>query len=310
MALLPWIIAVLALLLMAALLTTRPAQQARESVPTSAARAPGGGAPRRRGAARTGRSSAPAGAPARRRKRVKQTMRDRLVQAGLYRDSFVMVLRVLRFILLGLSVLGGYMLFEFGRTSLERGLFIGITTGLAATIMPAVSLDYLKSRRQASMRRALPDALDVMVVCLEGGLSLSSAFSRVARDLADTHPVLSVELRIVEREVQMGLSLGEALRNLAARFDLEELRSLAMVVNQSDRFGASVSKGFKVFASSMRLQRQQQAEERAHKASVKMILPTALFIFPAMFVVALGPAVFRAIEFLGPLFLNEVGSGL
>ena len=196
------------------------------------------------------------------------------------------------------------MLFEFGMMSLSRGLFIGVTTGLAATIIPAVSLDYLKSRRQAGMRRALPDALDVLVVCLEGGLSLSSAFARVSRDLSDTHPVLAIELRIVEREVQMGLSLGEGLRNLAARFDLEELRSLAMVVDQSDRFGASVSHGFKVFASSMRLRRQQDAEEAAHKAAVKLILPTALFIFPAMFVVALAPAVFRAIEVLAPLLDN------
>lgn len=306
MTLLPWIIAVVALLSMTALLATR---QAKEAVPTTDSRGVSGDARRRGSSTRGSRTSPSSGTPARRGKRVKQTMRDRLIQAGLYRDSFVMVLRVLRFILLGLSVLGGYMLSEFDITSLKRGLFIGVAAGLAATIMPAVSLDYLKSRRQASMRRALPDALDVMVVCLEGGLSLSSAFARVARDLADTHPVLAVELRIVEREVQMGLSLGEALRNLAARFDLEELRSLAMVVNQSDRFGASVSKGFKVFASSMRLQRQQQAEERAHKASVKMILPTAFFIFPAMFVVALGPAVFRAIDILGPLF-EDIGAKL
>lgn len=291
MAFLPWIIVLLAVLLMAVLVTTRPAKEASSSAGS---------------ATRGARPPASSTGTARRRKQDKQTMRDRLVQAGLYRDNFVLVLQVLRIVLLGLCALGGYMLYEFGFMSLARGVFMGVATGLAATIIPAVLLDFLKSRRQSSMRRALPDALDVMNVCLEGGLSLPAAFARVARDLADTHPVLSVELRIVEREVQMGLSLGEALRNLAARFDLEELRSLAMVVNQSDRFGASVSNGFKTFATSMRQQRQQQAEERAHKAAVKMIFPTAFFIFPAMFVVALAPAVFRAIDTLGPIF-DRVG---
>lgn len=302
MLLAPWIIVVLAVLLIVVLLSTRPVPTTDGSAPTAAGRAVSVETSDR--GARVTLPSLPAARPERRRKPDRQTMRDRLVQAGLYRDNFLLVLRVLRIILLGLCALGGYMLYEFGTMSLARGLFIGVTTGLAATILPALSLDYLKSRRQTAMRRALPDALDVMVVCLEGGLSLSAAFSRVARDLADTHPILAVELRIVEREVQMGLSLGEALRNLAARFDLEELRSLAMVVNQSDRFGASVSRGFKVFASSMRLQRQQLAEERAHKAAVKLIIPTALFIFPAMFVVSLAPAIFRAIDVLGPIFLD------
>lgn len=296
---LPWIVVFLGVIGIGALLITRPAGSAQETA--SPAGTPGV-TPRRQ--ARGGLTSHGVKAPARRKKDTKLTVRDRLVQAGLYRDNFVLVLRVLRFVLLGLCVLGGYMLHEFGRMSLGRGLFIGITMGLAATIMPAISLDYLKSRRQAKMRQALPDALDVIVVCLEGGLSLASAFGRVARELADTHPVLAVELRIAEREVQMGLSLGEALRNLAARFDLEELRSLATVVTQADRFGASVSRGFKVFANSMRLRRQQVAEERAHKAAIKLIVPTALFIFPAMFVVALGPAIFRAIDVLAPLFFD------
>jgi tight adherence protein C len=181
-------------------------------------------------------------------------------------------------------------------------VLIGLIGGIGATIAPAFLLDYLKVRRQTAMRRALPDALDVIVVCLEAGLSLPASFARVARELSEAHPALAMELRIVEREVQMGLSLGEAMRNFARRFDLEELRSLATVVVQADRYGASVSRAFKVFAGSMRLRRQQRAEERAHKAAVNLAFPTALFIFPAMLVVTLGPAVFAAIEVLVPLF--------
>jgi len=243
--------------------------------------------------------------PAKRKGSGRPTTRERLVQAGLYQDSFVQVLPVLRLVLMGLCVLGGYVLFEFGITSsLRMGLFYGVVAGVAATISPVFLLDHLRNRRQSEMRRALPDALDVIVVCLEGGLSLPASFARVSRELADTHPTLALELRIVDREVQMGVSLGEAMRNLATRFDLEELRSLATVVAQADRYGASVAKGFKVFARGMRNRRQQQAEERAHKASVKLVLPTALFIFPAMFVVTLGPAVFRAAEVLLPLIEN------
>jgi tight adherence protein C len=254
-----------------------------------------------RGNVRVTLPSVPSGVPKRRKPENRQSLRDRLVFAGLYRDHFVSVLRVLRFVLLGLCCLGGYLLFELGMMSLGRGLFIGITTGLAATIVPVVLLDFLKSRRQTEMRRALPDALDVMVVCLDGGLSLTGSFSRVAQELSDVHPLLAMELRIAEREIQMGQNIGDAMRSLAGRFDLEELRTLAMVLSQADRFGASVSNGFKVFAHSMRLRRQQEAEEQAHKAAVKLVFPTALLIFPAMFIVTIGPAVFRAKEILLPL---------
>jgi tight adherence protein C len=301
--LLPWIIVAFAVLAIIALLAA-DSSTARDSKVVEAVG---------RGNVRVLLPAAQVAAPKRRKKETRQTVRDRLVHAGLYKDNFVNVLQVLRFVLLGICCLAGYMLYEFGLMSLGRGLFIGIATGLAATILPVLLLDQLKSRRQIKMRRALPDALDVIVVCLDGGLSLPASFSRVAQELADTHPLLAKELRIAEREIQMGHSIGEAIRNLAGRFDLEELRSLASVLSQADRFGASVSKGFKVFAASMRQRRQQEAEERAHKAAVKLILPTALLIFPAMFVVTLAPAVFRAIDVLAPILLKvdtQVGKPL
>jgi len=240
---------------------------------------------------------------ARRRERNdRPKLRDRMVLAGLYNDEVIDLLRLSRIAVLALAILGGYLLSTSGVISGRDGVLIGLIGGIGATIAPAFLLDYLKVRRQTAMRRALPDALDVIVVCLEAGLSLPSAFARVARELSEAHPALAMELRIVEREVQMGLSLGEAMRNFAKRFDLEELRSLAIVVIQADRYGASVSRAFKVFAGSMRLRRQQRAEERAHKAAVNLAFPTALFIFPAMLVVTLGPAVFAAMEVLVPLF--------
>jgi tight adherence protein C len=103
-------------------------------------------------------------------------------------------------------------------------------------------------------------------------------------------------MRILDREIQMGRSTGEALKQLAGRFDLSELRSLASVVIQAERFGASVNKALRVHADSLRLKRQQRAEELAHKAGTKMLFPTVLFILPVLFIVLLGPAAFQIID--------------
>jgi tight adherence protein C len=295
----PWIIVLLAIASIVGLLVSDSAKSKNAPVAE----------PIGRGNVRVTLPSVQSEVTKRRKPENRQSLRERLVLAGLYRDNFVNVLRVLRFVLLGLCCLGGYLLFELGLMPLVRGLLVGITTGLAATIVPVLLLDFLKARRQTMMRRALPDALDVIVVCLDGGLSLTGAFSRVAQELSDVHPLLAMELRIAEREIQMGQSIGNAIRSLAGRFDLEELRTLAMVLSQADRFGASVSNGFKVFAQSMRLRRQQEAEEQAHKAAVKLVFPTALLIFPAMFIVTIGPAIFRAKEVLLPL-LEKVNTQL
>jgi tight adherence protein C len=141
----------------------------------------------------------------------------------------------------------------------------------------------------------MPDALDVIVVCLEGGLSLPGSIHRVSTELRTAHRTLAAEMTIVQREIQLGRSTGEALQRFANRFDVEELRSLASVILQAERFGASVIKALKVHADSLRLKRRQKAEEMAQKASVKLVFPTVLFIFPSLFVVLVGPAVFDII---------------
>jgi tight adherence protein C len=179
---------------------------------------------------------------------------------------------------------------QVGLVTLEAGLILGLAAGLAGTLAPSFWLDHMKRVRQHRIRRALPDALDVMVVCLEGGLSLPASFSRVARELATAHPMLALEFRIVDRHTQMGRSTGEAVRDFAVRFDLEELRSMAAVILQAERIGSSVVNAMRVFADTLRVKRQQRAEELAHKATVKILFPTLLCIFPAIFIVILGPA--------------------
>jgi tight adherence protein C len=175
---------------------------------------------------------------------------------------------------------------------------MGAAGAILGTIAPSFWLDYVKTSRQTKIRRALPDALDVLVVCLEGGLSLSGAFSRVARELATAHPMLSVEFQIIERQTRMGRTVGQAVREMADRFELEELRSMSSVIIQAEKIGSSVVTALEVFADTMRQKRHQRAEEMAQKAVVKIIFPTLLFIFPGIFVVILGPAAIQIYQLL------------
>ncbi len=220
----------------------------------------------------------------------KERTKDRLVQAGLYKRRSNSIFWFFRLLLVIVPVAFGVAASRFGLLSLTYGILGGVLLGLVGTMMPSFWLDHLKRGRQTKIRRSLPDALDVMVICLEGGLSLSSALSRVAREMASAHRMLAVELKIVERQIQMGRTTGQAIRQFAQRFDLEELRSLASVIIQAERFGSGVVKAITVYADTLRLRRQQRAEEMAHKAGVKLLFPTVLFIFPGMFVVLLGPA--------------------
>ena len=124
---------------------------------------------------------------------------------------------------------------------------------------------------------------------------MPTSFRKVANELNDAHPMLAAEMAIVERGIQMRRSTGEALKNFANRFDLEELRGLASVVLQAERFGASVVNALRVHAETLRERRHQQAEVKAAEAAVKLLFPTVFLIFPALFVVILGPAVFDII---------------
>jgi tight adherence protein C len=228
-----------------------------------------------------------------RRDQTKQSLRDRLVQAGLYRAYSPAAFAISRILLalgpMGVSIFAGLA----GYVPLLPAVLIGAAVAGIATLAPSFWLDYLKGVRQKKLKRSLPDALDVIVVCLEGGLSLTGAFSRVGQELMAAHPLLAMELRIVQREVQMGRSMGEGLRQFARRFDLEELRSMAAVISQAEKFGTSVVRALSVYAEAMRTRRYQRAEELAHQASIKMIFPTLFCIFPAIFVVILGPAAIR-----------------
>jgi tight adherence protein C len=225
-------------------------------------------------------------------------LQNRLIHAGFYgRQAMPIFLGVKILLMVAPAVVG----FFGGLGSvwpLAHGVLVGSILGTTGMIVPSFWLDRTKSARQTDLRRALPDALDIMVICLEGGLSLAGALRHVAEDLRTAHPLLAGELNIVQRGVQLGLSPGEALKYLGERTDLEEINSLASVIIQVDRLGASLVKTLRVHAETLRLKRRQRAEELAQKAGTKILFPTVIFIFPALFVVILAPGMIQIMNML------------
>ena len=220
-------------------------------------------------------------------------LQARLIRAGFYGRQAMLAFLGVKMVLMTGPAIVGLVVGLAGIYPLKQGLLYGACVGAFGMIGPSMWLDRKKKARQMVLRRGIPDALDVIVICVEGGLSLVGAIRRVAGNLHAVHPVLSDELELVQREVQLGQTAGEALRRLAERVDMEEIRSLASIIIQSERFGSSLAKALRIHADSVRHKRQQRAEEMAQKAGTKVLFPTLLFIFPAIFVVILGPAMIQ-----------------
>jgi tight adherence protein C len=169
-------------------------------------------------------------------------------------------------------------------------LGLGVAIGLLA---PRAVLDRLAQRRQERLRRGVPDALDMLVVCVEAGISLDAGILRVAKEMTALHPELANEFLIVNRRVNAGMPRERALHGLSVRTGLDELRGLASNMIQSERWGTSIATVLRVYAESLRLKRKQSAERRAATAPLKMLFPLGIFIFPSIFVVIIGPAMIK-----------------
>jgi tight adherence protein C len=228
-------------------------------------------------------------------------LQARLLHAGLYSRHALPVFLGIKMLLMFVPVTLGLALGLFDIMPMYESILVGTALGVAGTLGPNFWLDRRKALRANTFRRSLPDTLDVLVICLEAGLSLAAAFRRVSVELRPAHPLLASELIILQREMQLGLSMGEALRHFAERADLEELRTLASVIVQSERLGAGMAQVLRVHADALRFKRLQRAEELAQKASLKMLFPTLLLIFPGVFIVVLGPAVLRILDMFSQL---------
>jgi tight adherence protein C len=225
-------------------------------------------------------------------------LQTQLMQAGLYAPHALITFLGVKMVLMLLPAAVGFVAGVLGTVPMQTGVCWGLIAGTGGMIGPSFWLGSRKNARQAALRRALPDALDVIVICLEGGLSLPVALQRVCSELRLAHPLLSDEMAIVEREMAVGIQAGEALRHFADRCDLDDVRSLAAVVIQSERFGVSMVKTLKQHSETLRHQRLMRGEEQAQKAAVKIVFPTLLFIFPAVFLVLAGPAVIQVYEMM------------
>ena len=169
-------------------------------------------------------------------------------------------------------------------------------------LVPDLWLTSAINRRRERLRLSLPDALDLLVICMEAGLGLDQALIRVGHELRLSHPDLSDEFDLINLEQRAGKPRLDAWRNMAGRSDLEVMRSFVSMLVQTERFGTPISRSLGTFADSLRLKRRQLAEEMAAKTTIKMIFPLVLFIFPSMFIVLLAPAVISISNNLGRFF--------
>jgi tight adherence protein C len=178
--------------------------------------------------------------------------------------------------------------------------FILLAAAIAGYAIPEIWLLWRIQARQTKLRLALPDALDLLVICVEVGLGLDQSLLRVAQELRIVHPELSEELQMVNFEMRVGKTRLDALRELARRTGLEDLKALVAMLIQTERFGTSIGQSLRIYSDELRTKRRQRAEEMSAKTSVKMVPALLLFIFPALLVVILGPAVIAVMRQLLP----------
>jgi tight adherence protein C len=219
-----------------------------------------------------------------------------LVRAGIYNERAMALFFGSKLgLALGLPILAMPFILSTGLAgALKAPIFMGLV--LLGYFLPTLILNRLVESRQKKIREGLPDALDLLVVCVEAGQGLNAALKRVADDLKLSNPALSKELILVNLEINAGLERETALRNLAERTGVEEVASLCSMLIQSDRFGTSMAQALKVQSETLRTNRRQRLEELAAKTPVKLVFPLLLFIFPALMVVIIGPAAIRIME--------------
>jgi tight adherence protein C len=165
-------------------------------------------------------------------------------------------------------------------------------------MLPRFSLNQIIKKRQRLIRWGLADALDLMVVSVEAGLGLNAAMMKVSSELKEVHSAVAIEFELANLEIRVGRDRDEALRNLAERTGVDDLRSLVAMLIQTDKFGTSIAKGLRVFSDSLRTKRRQRAEQEAQKAAVKLLFPLACFLFPTLFIAILGPAALNLADVL------------
>jgi len=227
-------------------------------------------------------------------------IKSRLAHAGFRGEAAGSIFLGLKFagLIAGLLLGGGTITSIRGVD--QKSLIWSVGVGGAMFYLPDLIVRLISSSRKQAIFLALPDALDLMVVCVEAGLGLDQAMRKVAEEMKKTYRVLAEEFAISNFQLQMGRPRAEVLHELGARTGVPDLRALAAVLIQTDRFGSSVAQALRTQSNSMRIRRRQLAEEKAAKTAVKLIFPLVLFIFPGIFVILVGPAAITVVREMFP----------
>ncbi len=228
--------------------------------------------------------------------------RKLLIQAGLRGSRALSLYQGIRVLLpLGLVAAAIFVVAPSFSFSFTQTLIATVWLGAMGWVGPVFYVGRRAKARQKELQLALPDTLDLLVVCVEAGLGLNQAIVRVSEEIRYLSAVTSEEFALVNLEIRAGTAREDALRHLGERTGQEDLRSLAAMLIQTDRFGTSVAQALRVHADTLRSKRKQRAEEAAAKTTIKMLFPLVFFIFPAMFVVILGPAMIQITKTLGAM---------
>ncbi len=223
-------------------------------------------------------------------------LQKQLMQAGYRSPNAPIIFRAIQIAFLvglpGLVALGCAMMAK----PLDSAVIAILMAFVKGFFLPRYILHKMVKSRQQRVRWGLADALDLMVVSIEAGLGLNAAIVKVGEELKDVHPEISEEFELTNLEIRVGRDRDEALRNLAERTGVDDLRSLVAMLIQADRFGTSIARAVRVYADSLRTKRRQRAEQAAQKAAVKLLFPLACFLFPTLFISILGPAALNLID--------------
>jgi tight adherence protein C len=218
-------------------------------------------------------------------------LRRRLAAAGYHRPAAAVVYALCELGLPVLLAVAPLLLLPY-----KVGLIAALFGALVGFFLPGLIVDHKVRVRQKEVRNGLPDALDVLIVCIEAGNAIDQAIMKAAEELQVSHPVLAEELRLVNIETRAGKPRLEAFKNFAERTKVDDVRSLVAMLVQTDRFGTSIAQAMKTYADVLRTKRRQRAEERAAKLGVKLVIPLVFFLFPALYVVTLGPAIVQYVR--------------
>ena len=226
-------------------------------------------------------------------------LQKRLLQAGYRSPDAAMAFRAIQVsLIVAIPTLVITVCYVLDRP-VNSGIVLSLLGAAIGFYLPRFVLSSKIKQRQLRITWGLADTLDLMVVAVEAGLGLNAALNRVAEELKRTHPDLHYELELVNLEIRVGRSREEALRNLAERTGVDDIRSFVALLVQADRYGSSIAKAVRVFADSLRTKRRQKAEQASQKAALKLIFPLTAFLFPVIILVILAPAALNLLDLLG-----------